>query len=1199
MVHPVEKYLKAVADVRRSGQGVPEMSYYSALRELLQAAGDELTPKVTVIFSLANRGAGLPDGGFFTPDQLRPSPQDEWRGLSPARGVVEVKGVSDDAFLTAEGEQVSGYRRQYKQVLVTNLRAFLLIGADENGNPVQLTPFVLAETAEEFWRKAEKPKETAEVDGEGLFEFLKNALLFSARIEDPKELAYSLAWYALEAKRRVQAADLRTLKLLRDEMESALGLKFEGKKGSQFFQSSLVQTLFYGLFSSWVLWSKGHTSPSDRFDWRTAAWYLHVPMVRTLFDQLAVPETLGDLKLVQVLDWTNTTLNRVNRDIFFQRFKQEQAVQYFYEPFLAEFDLVLRKDLGVWYTPHEVVEYMVARIDQKLRSELGVEDGLADPNVYVLDPCAGTGSFLLEVLRRIAQTYQQKGMGAAVGLLVKKAAQERVFGFEILPAPYVVSHLQLGVLLQELGAPLGEGERVAIYLTNSLTGWQAPDQPQRQLLLQLEREREAAEQVKRHKPILVILGNPPYNSFAGTSPSEEMGLVTAYKEGLSKPAMEHQEYNMDDMYVRFFRIAERRIVQTGRGVICFISNFSYLGAPSFVVMRNRLASEFDSIWFDCMNGDARETGKRTPAGDPDPSVFSTEYNRAGIRVGTVVGMFVRKLVRNASPEVHFRHFWGVHKREDLLASVTSPESAPQYEIVTPTAENWYLFRRQRISEEYRSWPSVAELALSRPLHGPVEMRGGSFIAMSADSRKLGHLADYLDPGKSDEEIASQIPRLMRSSGEFKAEKARRDILANRVRFDATKIIRYTEKPMDVRVAYLDPQLQPLFSRPSPQLVDTAMISDNAFILSRDTADTSPEGPPFYYSAGICDYDCVSGHARHFPLLVKAPRSAQGSQVSLRGDRVPPVGPVLPNLSTQAVAYLKALGVEHLDANSARLLWFHVLAMGFSREYLVENIDGVSHHWPKIPLPRNPELLRESARVGETVARILDGQSSNRITTGDIHPLLRRLGVLTTVAGSDPAPNLGVDADWGRITKGGRVFPGSISQSDALVLLGETTNDVFLNERVFWSNIPANVWEFVVAGYQVLKKWLSYRENAILARPLTTEESVEYTGMVRRVAALLLLERQRDAAYGRLKPTPLIGRRCRNCPNPSLVRTNLRLWLRAAHERLWPTVQSELYAPTAKTAGVATVRESIASRALLAEVVVLQDAWVIYPQAHST
>ncbi len=229
---------------------------------------------------------------------------------------------------------------------------------------------------------------------------------------------------------------------------------------------------------------------------------------------------------------------------------------------------------------------MVERVDSVLRSELDIADGLADQSVIVLDPCCGTGSYVVEVLRRIEKTLIEKGKTALTANAVKKAAMERVFGFEIMPAPYVISHLQVGIALQQIGAPLAEGanERAAVYLTNSLTGWEPPTGPKQHIIAypQLEDERDAAEEVKRKKPIIVVLGNPPYNAFAGVSPAEEMGLVEPYKEGLVAE-WKIKKFNLDDLYVRFFRIAERRITEGKPGLV---SSRSFLTFPTLRTLRS-------------------------------------------------------------------------------------------------------------------------------------------------------------------------------------------------------------------------------------------------------------------------------------------------------------------------------------------------------------------------------------------------------------------------------------------------------------------------------------------------------------------------------------------------------------------------------------------------------------------------------------
>jgi len=300
----------------------------------------------------------------------------------------------------------------------------------------------------------------------------------------------------------------------------------------------------------------------------------------------------------------------------------------------------------------------------------------------VRDPCCGTGAYLVGVLERIAQTLDEKEADALAAGDVKKAALERVFGFEILPAPFVIAHMQLGLLLQNMHLPLAGNERVGVFLTNALTGWEAPHKHQQlSVLPELEAERDAAERVKQDLPILVILGNPPYNGYAGMAAAEERALTEAYRT--TKKAPPPQGQGLNDLYVRFFRMADRRIVEKSRrGIVCFISNYSWLDGLSFTGMRERYLEVFDKIWIDNLNGDKYKTGKLTPDGRPDPSIFSTEHNREGIQVGTAVALLARKENHRPAQEVRVAQFWGVEKRKEL-ARLASAGTAAACEMVKP------------------------------------------------------------------------------------------------------------------------------------------------------------------------------------------------------------------------------------------------------------------------------------------------------------------------------------------------------------------------------------------------------------------------------------------------------------------------------------------------------------------------------------
>ncbi|MGB4440947.1 MAG: type ISP restriction/modification enzyme [Coriobacteriia bacterium] len=1151
MSDPIESYFSELRDIRSSGAGVAEISYYDPLKQLLNEVGKSLKPKVRALMQLRNTGSGNPDGGLFTANQLKgwEPGVDPLLGQLPARGAIEVKGTAEDAFVVAESEQVARYVERYGLVLVTNLRDFVLVGKNAEGSGVRtLESCSLATSEAAFWAKVQQPRKYAEDAGEGLSEFLRRVLLHNAPLSDPRDIAWFLASYARTARLRLeQRHELPALDALRSQLEESLGLKFEGEKGDHFFRSTLVQTLFYGMFASWVLWARDmdHAEPTPwdrRFQWETATATLHVPMVYELFRQFADVRQLGALGISEVLEWAEEIIWRIDRKAFFEKFREEHAVQYFYEPFLEAFDPQLRKELGVWYTPDEVVKYMVARVDWALREELGIADGLADPSVVVLDPCCGTGAYLVEVLRKIDETLQAKGADALTRQDVKRAAMERVIGFEIMPAPFVVAHLQMGILLAELGVPLKDAdERAAVYLTNALTGWGdgavAPPKERRGVEGQLHstllfpefaEERDAADRIKREEKILVVIGNPPYNGYAGTSPVEEDGLVDTYKVGLVRD-WGVKKFNLDDLYVRFFRLAERQIAErTGRGVVCFISNFSWLGDTSFVVMRQRLLQEFDAIWIDNLNGDSRETGKQTPEGKPDPSIFSTEKNREGIRVGTAVSLLARAERRASEPSVHYREFWGAAKREELAGAAKADDAAP-YTAVRPTHPTRYSLRPRHISDDYLAWPSLTDLCAVPPPNGLMEKRGGALFDIDREPL-VERMRMYFDPAVEWAELEGLGTGLTRDAAAFDAKKVRGKA-ASLERFSDDRVLRYAVRPFEDRWAYYSP-VPGLWNRSRPSLY-ASLAADNAYVASRPAGVAHPEGVPVMFTAALGDNDALRGHAYYFPLMQP---SSNSSQLALELEKG-----LTANLSQSVRAYLVELGARTEDERkTAGLVWMHSLAIGYSPHYLSENADGVKADWPRIPMPRTASLLHQSAGLGAQIAALLDPaaahfvESPGLITPPNFGTLSSRRGVL------DPVIDLAVTARWGIVGKGGITMPSTgkleerpytdderqaiaehaatlgMSAEQAIELLGETCFDVYLNDKAYWRCVPSAVWRYTIGGYQVIKKWLSYRERTLLGRDLKSEEARYVTEMVRRIAALVLMQPELDANYERVK-----------------------------------------------------------------------------------
>ena len=1101
-----EAYFTDLRLVRGSGGATDERSLYVPLANLLNAVGGALRPKVFCVQDLANQGAGHPDFGLYTTRQVQKGKPKS--GQKPERGVIEVKPVSDDAWLTAASDQVAGYWQGYRQVLVTNSRDFVLVGEDAAGHPVRLESLRLADSAAQFDAKLEHPRAFANEVGPGLGEYLTRVLSHAASLSEPRDVAWLLASYARDGLARVEkAGDATSLATLRQALEDSLGVKFEGDRGAAFFRSTLVQTLFYGVFSAWVLWSRQTPPPTGAFDWHGAVWHLRAPVLRALFQQLSDPGKLQPLGLVEVLDWTASALNRVDRDAFFARFSEGEAVPYFYEPFLQAFDPDLRKQLGVWYTPAEVVRYMVARVDQALKDDLGIPDGLAGENVYVLDPCCGTGAYLAEVLRRIAANLQRKSLGALTGAQVKQAATQRVFGFEIMPAPFVVAHLQVGLTMQELDAPLSEDgdERAGVFLTNALTGWE-PAVQKPLPFPELEQERERAERVKQDTPVLVILGNPPYNGFAGMAVDEERELSQAYRT--TKQVRRPEGQGLNDLYVRFFRMAERRIAEkTGQGVVCFISNYSWLDGLSFTGMRERYLEAFDAIRIDNLHGD-RIISEYAPDGHTSETVFALQGQSPGIKVGTSITLLSKASVAESmGKRILYRDFHQARaseRRQALLDSLDASDIDSGYSPLECNLSLGLPFKPMAVTDGWQDWPALPDL-LPTSFPGVKTSRDGFLVDVDLGRLKQ-RVSDYFDANLNHEQIARRYPAVMKSTARFDA-RAVRDALLKRGGPAVDGLVRYVYRPFDNRWLYWEGETRLLGEKSADYKQE--MFDGNLWLEIREK-----EARPEFSRGTLCRHladNFGNGLSNFMPAWLRDDGfDIDGTNSQCR-----------PNLSLLAQHYLDSMGLGVED------LFHHVIATLHDPQYRTANAGALRMEWPRIPLPGWPDgvadgaadALAESAARGRELGALLDSDTPVAgVTTTPLRPELAAIAMpMTTDGGNMAGDDFAVSAGWGHFGTGEAVMPGQgrIVQRDYAAdertaldetteISGNTTFDVYLNERAYWRNLPADVWNYQLGGYQVLKKWLSYRETKVLGRPLQPEEVQHFTDTARRIAAILML-----------------------------------------------------------------------------------------------
>ena len=621
--------------------------------------------------------------------------------------------------------------------------------------------------------------------------------------------------------------------------------------------------------------------------------------------------------------------------------------------------------------------------------------------------------------------------------------------------------------------------------------------------------------------------------------------MAPYKEGLIKK-WGIKKFNLDDLYVRFFRMAERRIAeQTGRGVVCFISNHSWIEEPSFVVLRKHLLQSFDVFWIDNLHGN-RKISEYAPDGKTSETIFAIPGFSVGIQQGVATSLWVKTDNKAAEPKIYFRNdiqaARAADRRKQLLDGLATKEFDSQYQLSHPSEENRYSFRPSEVSMDYLSWPKLTELSVFLS-NGLMEKRKGALIDIDRTCLAK-RMSMYYDSDIDWESLKGSKMGLTDDAARYDARKTREKVLKTE-KFSTSHICRYLVRPFDTRWSYYS-AVRPLWNEPRPSLWHQTW-QGNSYLVSR-VATTKPSGgTPLYYTALLSDDHLLTPDASCFPIRLLAQSTKNNNKpkeqahlLNLEETEIKATA----NLSTSARSYLSSLGLANpdTDAHTAELIWMHALAIGYSPAYLGENADGIRKDWPRIPLPNTKPLLEASAELGENLAGLLDTEKPMPgVTASTLRPEMQSITIIARDGGGQLQPKeLHITVGWGHAGQNGVVMPGKgktvvrgytdeekqsiVSGSEkqgipvqkAFELLGEHTFDIYLNDVAYWKNIPAKVWGYNIGGYQVIKKWLSYREADLLGRPLTIDEAREVMNMARRIAAIILLQPDLNKNYQNCK-----------------------------------------------------------------------------------
>ena len=848
------------------------------------------------------------------------------------------------------------------------------------------------------------------------------------------------------------------------------------------FADMYAQTMAYGLFAARVRASDGRS-----FTRQNAAWDLPRtnPFLRKLFNEIAGPEL--DDRIAWLVDdlaqlLARADMSEVLKD-FGRRTRQEDPVVHFYETFLAAYDPKMRESRGVYYTPEPVVSFIVRSIDHLLRAEFGRALGLADPDVLILDPAVGTGTFLYFVIQLVHETLLGIGQAGGWNDYVAQHLLPRLFGFELLMAPYAVAHMKLGILLQQTGYQFVSDQRLGIYLTNTLE--EAVTRAQTLGFAgYITEEGNAAAEIKRDRPIMVVLGNPPYSGHsANTSWQVKDGrrqptfigrLIQDYHRVDGQPLGEKNPKWLQDDYVKFIRWGQWRIERTGAGILAFITNHGYLDNPTFRGMRQQLMQTFTDIYILDLHGNAKKR-ETAPDGSKDENVFD-------IQQGVAIGIFVKQPGKNGPATVHHAELWGT-RQEKYERLMEADVSRIDWQRLDPR-KPFHLFRPQDrdLQSEYMSGWSVTDIF---PVHsvGIVTARDDLTIRWTADEV----WETVQDFARLTEEAAREKYRLGKDARDWKVRLAQEDIRSSGPQ--RNKIVPILYRPFDVRFTYYTGRSRGFICMPRPEVMRHVIAGSNIGLVLPRRVETMGDWRHITISRHLQEHVALSLKTIDsvFPLFLFPDAAVDEKAVQGQLLVQPPWFGIhsarTPNLSPQFIAAVEGkLGLRFVPDGVGDLVstfgpedvFHYMYAVFHSPTYRARYAEFLKIDFPRVPFTSDVGLFRALAALGAELVAL------HLMTSPKLNALITRY----------PAPG-----------------SNEVEHVRYVEPHGDAAGRVYINQTQYFEGVPPEVWTFHVGGYQVCEKWLKGRKG----RRLTFDDLLHYQKIVVALRETIRLMAEIDAA----------------------------------------------------------------------------------------
>jgi len=833
------------------------------------------------------------------------------------------------------------------------------------------------------------------------------------------------------------------------------------------FSDIYAQTLAYGMFAARL-----HDPSLDTFSRQEAAELIPKsnPFLRKLFNHVAGVDI--DERIKTTVDNLADVFRATNVEELLKNFgkstQTHDPIIHFYETFLAEYDPKLRKARGVWYTPEPVVKFIVRSVDEILKTEFGLKDGLADTTktkikfktdqpdrrtksgyveidkevhkVQVLDPATGTGTFLAEVVKFIHDKKFNAMQGAWSGY-VDEHLIPRLNGFELLMASYAMAHLKLDMLLSQTGYKSTKNQRLNVFLTNSLE----EHHPDTGTLFSswLSTEANEANTVKRDTPVMVVMGNPPYSVSSSNKGEWIQELLNEYKKDLNEINIQP----LSDDYIKFIRYGHHLIDKNNEGIVAFITNNSFIDGRIHRRMRESIFKSFEHIYILDLHGSSKKN-ESTPDGNTDQNVFD-------IQQGVSIAFLIKKGQKSNTTNIWQFDLLGDRNHKYKFLKENSIRDI-RWEKLTPKFP-YYFFTKKDFSSEssYNKGFDISEL-FNLFACGAVTARDKLLVKMSEkDTLKLMDDFSLLD-----EEQFRNKHNEHKDSRDWKYAGAKKDIIKGNV-----FIAEYSYRPFDIRFCPYSKNSKGILSYPRYEIMKHMNSKENIAILICKQ-QSSFDFQHVFISKVITDKCTISTQTKeasyHFPLyLVHDDNQLEDAQAY---SRTPNLNRKVLNKFSESIGCIFTNDKEETSATYAPIdILDYIYCVLYSTNYRSKYKSFLKTDFPRIPYPKDKNTFWALVKHGTE---------------------LRQIHLLESDVVENFITSYPIDGD-NEITR--KIASKDWELYDTEKQLGR----IWINDEQYFDQIPLIAWEFYIGGYQPAQKWLKDRKG----RKLSYEDINHYQKII--------------------------------------------------------------------------------------------------------